>query len=1382
MAKFARTFTVAFTLMASALFQSGRTVSSAPKESPTPKTTPVSAKGIPGQQVMGEGPWIASCRYWAAVYRPEITKANPSATTDAAVSSMPTAGCGSPEGVGWNIPRDDAKAGNTAASPASDITSLIAVVPDPVHSGLSLDFDRTLESVLLAAADGHYLSDYYWLPWQHRSESASSAAPSDERDSQRERLPGLIILRYVPETKQWPRKEKRASPLKTGGPVARATADDSWKSYRKVVYLFLVAETPALGINGEQLQNALRFEAYLRNRHHAHLSLQHDGVDSTAPLETAETPRFDRLTGRVHSRLSSRAPLGGTTEVRNSDNEKTTREGKTAEVLSVIGPSYSGTAASLYAGLTASLPEMGNPTLSVIGVTSTAIASHALDPNGQGSYRSFGENTGFEQDRFLEALVRSGFDLSRVAVLSEAGTVFGSTSGETASSASTKTSGREGDRNECPTGERGCYRPGDKPLNSVGTILNLRFPRELSVVRNAMASEVKGGAPTPYLGFSLKGDAADDTVEHFSTTQTPLSIEAQLMAIANQLKRARTQFVLISASNILDDVFLADFLHRACPDARIVTSSGGDLLFEREGENASYVGSLSLSPYLLSSLDFTRRTQWLHSDYHSAEMYNAASFAFRNSTSRSEPVLSGYLRRSKSLADGKTLVSQIPLWASAIGADGYYPLGLLSWCGSDSSTILPSISLDPKAGAAPALALCTEDDVLPRKANAELNDTQVRVPESINSNSGIVPGLPWQILAGVLCVACLIHTVGLLVADLWSPFTRDVAIDQNDSPHRRAVYINIGGSVLAAMAFVVAYPLLRVSHYFHVTPGSLSVAAVLMCCAAFVCVSTAWKTRRYFYHPKCRPYTFFNFVAVLALAGIVLLWARICSSDTLYGYPNFAGLYHSFRCLQPFSGVSPICPVVLVLFAWYLWAIYQTARLRFSHIHRPRLPRKVPDGANHEASPMFVPDDVLEACETPRSTCLYADMTSLLITREIAARFLSKSFHRWLDTALGCVYVVLFLGCLVLFRIHGLDRFVFRPVLFSWGPTLYEALLKALFFPLLMVALSGWLRVLFVWTALNRGLLEPLERMPIRFAFDRYKSGGWMSMLRQKGLHIRWREMSRSTETIRQIVRHPELAQDPQLQSELLAQHQIINLQIHNLMKSIGSGKRSASGLIPASAAAVDVEEQSCPSEQLWDMPKDCADTCSIFHIESGYAEFSTLLVGRYLMERWGKRVGGVNDPAPTTKQDKANTDEGVTAPVSLEQLAEDLIVIRYVALIRAVLLNIRYQMLIVGNTFVLALIAWNSFPFEPHAFMDWGFTFLLGALSVGFIGVFAQMHRSAILSRITDTTPNELGSDFYLRIATFGAVPLLTWIAYEFPQIGGTVYKLLQPGLQGMK
>jgi len=49
-------------------------------------------------------------------------------------------------------------------------------------------------------------------------------------------------------------------------------------------------------------------------------------------------------------------------------------------------------------------------------------------------------------------------------------------------------------------------------------------------------------------------------------------------------------------------------------------------------------------------------------------------------------------------------------------------------------------------------------------------------------------------------------------------------------------------------------------------------------------------------------------------------------------------------------------------------------------------------------------------------------------------------------------------------------------------------------------------------------------------------------------------------------------------------------------------------------------------------------------------------------------------------------------------------------------------------------------------------------------------MRRDPILSRITDKKPNEQGWDFYLRVASFGAVPVLTWLAYCYPAIGSVL------------
>jgi hypothetical protein len=282
-------------------------------------------------------------------------------------------------------------------------------------------------------------------------------------------------------------------------------------------------------------------------------------------------------------------------------------------------------------------------------------------------------------------------------------------------------------------------------------------------------------------------------------------------------------------------------------------------------------------------------------------------------------------------------------------------------------------------------------------------------------------------------------------------------------------------------------------------------------------------------------------------------------------------------------------------------------------------------------------------------------------------------------------------------------------------------------------------------------------------------------------------------------VHHPELQKRPDLHRRLSDQYEVINARMRELIERTKPDGTTVPGSLPAKARPpaaspvvspffaevldrAELTEDPCPSDLLWDLPKASADLCGIYRIEQGFAEFCRLLLDGLLIPHWEhERIGLVEETSVAKEESDKSTDLKSSEP-SLIHAAEELIVVRYVALIRAVLINIRYLMLFVSAAFVLALIAWNSYPFQPHAFIDWCFTILLAILTLGFVWVFAQMHRNAILSRITDTTPNELGWEFYLRIVTFGAVPVLTWLAYQFPQIGGTLYKIIQPGLQVVK
>ena len=61
-------------------------------------------------------------------------------------------------------------------------------------------------------------------------------------------------------------------------------------------------------------------------------------------------------------------------------------------------------------------------------------------------------------------------------------------------------------------------------------------------------------------------------------------------------------------------------------------------------------------------------------------------------------------------------------------------------------------------------------------------------------------------------------------------------------------------------------------------------------------------------------------------------------------------------------------------------------------------------------------------------------------------------------------------------------------------------------------------------------------------------------------------------------------------------------------------------------------------------------------------------------------------------------------------------------------------------------------------------------------------MHRDATLSLITDTTPGELGTEFWLKLIGFAAGPILGLLAATFPELTGSLFSWLQPGLESLK
>jgi hypothetical protein len=101
---------------------------------------------------------------------------------------------------------------------------------------------------------------------------------------------------------------------------------------------------------------------------------------------------------------------------------------------------------------------------------------------------------------------------------------------------------------------------------------------------------------------------------------------------------------------------------------------------------------------------------------------------------------------------------------------------------------------------------------------------------------------------------------------------------------------------------------------------------------------------------------------------------------------------------------------------------------------------------------------------------------------------------------------------------------------------------------------------------------------------------------------------------------------------------------------------------------------------------------------------------------------------------------------------------------------------------FVLTLISLNSYPFQSGHVLGWFMAILLVGFGLAVAFVLAGSERDHVLSRINGTAPGKIGKDFYLNLISYGAVPVLTLLAAQFPSVGSFLFSWVQPLLQALR
>jgi hypothetical protein len=516
------------------------------------------------------------------------------------------------------------------------IHRMVVTLPDPSDPHLADSFDSYLASVELALAQDSYLTDQYWVPWVEKRRQ--------ERAEQRVTLNNapaapLLVVNSGPAGDQQDVLDQPGIVL-FRKPHLQSPPSDGAKD--ELLFLLLVPETPTTGVRSATLRKAFEQAADL-------------GCD-----EESDGP----------------------------------------QAIRILGPSFSGAAASLASGIEAWQSGHKSQFKIISGSATNSDTRRLLlrVPNVSFSSTVLPDEA---LEDFYQYLSRK-FTAQRIAVLTESNTSYGQgrkrpldagldvseTCPPDAGLNMSETGPPDGDLNASETGAP------DAGLALSETRLQLSFPLHVSQLgaeyekarsRSASSSALEGAGTLLSLNLLEEGEPRD--VVPAMSALTKYNSDLSLINTLAVIARADFNPVGILATDTRDEVFLAQVVKRQAPDAQLFLMEA-ELLFSHPALANDMRGALVVSRYPLYNLNQlwtsppqkSPRVQFPTGS--SQGIYNAAIFHLRGLGTGQAP---SQKRLPTPLEYGEPFAANSrrpPLWVGMVGHYGIWPIGTLGRNGS----------------------------------------------------------------------------------------------------------------------------------------------------------------------------------------------------------------------------------------------------------------------------------------------------------------------------------------------------------------------------------------------------------------------------------------------------------------------------------------------------------------------------------------------------------------------------------------------------------------------------------------------------------------------------------------------------------------------------
>jgi hypothetical protein len=1021
--------------------------------------------------------------------------------------------------------------------------------------------------------------------------------------------------------------------------------------------------------------------------------------------------------------------------------------------VAILGPTFSGSFPSLAQLLANNQVNNGH---GLNGATShpLAIYSGSATSKQDGTqfnsttpgivFHSFLQDDDTTLDRFCTYLGGKqpnggpSFDLSRVAVLSEDETAYGSSDS---------------------------HKVCDKATW-------LYYPRDISTLRAAYQSqsifnsESSAQQNQDAQGRNLATDLADpagkehDTVRTYAGNQIPLSQEAELLGIVAALRSHQAHYVVLRSSNTLDPLFLTNFLRRNYPEGRVVILNA-DLLFQRGQDALELSGAMTLFTYPL----FPWEREWTARPPFSPHSHRV----FPEATTEGTYIASRLLLQSAMFGDaGCTLRGGDVFLPSLFCKKGALSIPIPDYAppfwtepvpckaGEASESCKPAtwLSVITKNGSWPLAAL--NQHTLLRPSQDEYLREAPRDSQSQVATQH--PGWPSMPMSMKLFLVLLVGFSFFHAWCCWSAsFTAKPAFLAHFATYswQHRALILMGSFLITSMALITGWGCGTFSGIPAVFPNLamvrylvflvLGIAGLSMLINLFVTRNLNQDPTN---HRGSDSDAWFRGLAILYLIVFgVLIWAFIRlwvdRLEDTHILADRALVY--WRSMNLVSSVSPLVPFLSLTSGLYLWFWYSLHGLALFGPDRPRLPPRdklkitVPnEGANPaknelDVLPMFCQECAAEPAENVASPLA------------------------WQPLVLTLILFFLFL-MLVFLLVGGV------PIRTLGAKPTYSRIFSFwLDFCFSLVLATAW-QLWRTWSGL-RQLLVFLDRLPLRRTLGALHGFSWGSVWKMSGnvLDVRYKLVSRQLECLNHL--HASLQEaincDPDMDNhELQGVDDCLTAVAENQKAGVEFAKWYSDNYRNPRAAGL---------QRFEEFQKQIAATAG-------------LMLTHLLVPAWKKEEHSL---ILVSSRGSDQDERKQSSPESLQEYirnAEELVCLTYLGFSQNMLGRIRTMVIAALGLFVAATLSASTYPFDPRPVLSGVLFVLLIIVGAVVVLVYAGMHRDATLSHVTNTNPGELGSEFWFKLVGYGAVPLLGLITTMFPELPGFLFSWLQPGLTSLK